>query len=487
MKYLIKIKYIIYKLLYNIFINKYIKLLLIYCNNIIEFVNLVIPILKLDIYLLKIFFIKIKKIYFKLKVWKHLFIIFFFILGVIPFFIFIIFLFFFFKYMLKYIFLFFDYFVFYNENHKYFQNFFKFKYYVLYFFDFVPRILKETFNYIFRNKWKAYFASIIIAFLKRKKIKYLGIFYKQTDYFLLVYVPKKYIELSNKIHDDFILWILYYIKLKKKIRFKWIRFKLKFIKYKVKIVKYNKYKYRFRLKLRLKLKIRRNVHYKYYYYKYKHNLFYLIWWRKFLFSEAFRVTIYAFFEVSLLNIKACFLYTFFFIKLNIAYVFINIIYIILRFIFSLSWNIKIYNKEFENLLFNKKQKLIKHIINLIINILYTILVYKIPVIYRSTYTWYNISEEMYYMIWSFKSLTYWNLKFYSIVVKFFKRLHPLCINLLKYDKKFLKLIYSFKIWYFCCKLKLKIIDIYYYIIIVIFDFYINFLLFLYKLILLYLC
>ncbi len=70
---------------------------------------------------------------------------------------------------------------------------------------------------------------------------------------------------------------------------------------------------------------------------------------------------------------------------------------------------------------------------------------------------------MYFTIKSFKSLTYWNIKFYSIIIKFFKRLHPLTINLIKYNKKILNFIYVFKFNYFYSKFKEKIIDFYNYI------------------------
>jgi hypothetical protein len=455
-------KYKILRFIYIFMLNKNIKVLYNFLEIIIiEFLD--------DLRFFKLY-LKIKKQnYLKLKLWKHFFIISFIILGLIPLILAFIISFICLKYIIKYLFIFVEYWLI-PENNSYSKIFLGVKYNIFCFFDYIPYILKETFRYLFKNNWTRFFLSKIKDEIAWKKYKFLKNFYKKTDYFLLIYIPKKYIQLCNFIENSFIWLILTYFKNKKRLKNFYLLIKnfykpikYKYFKYQILYRKVMKYKYKFKLRLRLKLKFRRNFYYSIFYYKKTHLLFYIIWWRKFLFSEAFRVTIYAFFFVIFHNTKASIKYIFIFIKQITYEKLTNILYLKTRFKFTLNMKVNILKSILEyKWLFNLS--VIKTIIQKnIINLLYNIIVYKIPIFYFNKYFWIKLNYKIYFTLKSFKSLTYWNIKFYSIIIKFFKRNHPKYINLFIYNIKFIKFLYNYKINYLIINFKNKIFDIYSYI------------------------
>lgn len=466
--YIIKLKIYIYNFNY--------KIILIKSWNYLQYIY---EELDNDFYLTKRNFRNFRNTYKSLSILKHILIIFFFFAGIIPIIIFLFFSFFFIKYIIKYIFLTINFFFFNEkeiEEEKHF--YFRIQNNIWYIFELIPLSFKKIYKFIFKSNWTLYFINKIINYLFKKLKKIKNYFINKFDYFILIYLPRKYNELEqinwqDNLHNIYVNFMILYYKLRKKI-FKVLPWKLKKIKYIItwylkKYIFIKIYKeiiiYLFRIKiliyyyklyvyLKKKTKLYSDKFY-YWYYIYIKIKFYYIWMVKvFLISRACWVTIEAFFLVNYKNFKAYFIFFFFNLYCYMCFKF----YINLDKI-----NKVILSKNY--LLFYLKNYIKFFIINKIINIQYFRMYIFIIILYFYFRWWIlifiktdflvDLNVTMYQTDFGDRSLNWRNLKIYQVVVKFFVKAYIWKNKLYKFI--FYKIVYYQRLLWFYGNLKELII------------------------------
>jgi len=267
--FLVKILYLGYKYLYKLILLKYIINLIKYYQLFLNLMTLLIYYISHDLYKLKFYYYTKKKIYLKLSFFKHFLIIFLIITGIIPLLIIVYLFFFFLKYIFKYLFILLDFFIFYDLSLKYYNIYYNIKINVIFIFEYIPNLLIDIYRYIFKSQWLNYFKKIFINYLKKKKYKYLKKFYKNTDYFILDYLPRFMNDLRDNSEIKYNMFMLSYIRQKKKLKKIFYKYRAIFLIKKYKCRKFFLIKYSYYRKLYKK-------NYYKLYYKHKQISFYLI-------------------------------------------------------------------------------------------------------------------------------------------------------------------------------------------------------------------
>lgn len=372
------------------------------------------------------FLLNYSKLIIKLKnlgIINFLILLFFTILGVIPFIIFIYILFYLIKYIFKYILLIID-FILPDDSIKY--N--RIKNLIYKFFDTVPVILNKIYKFLFKSNWTFFFLKIILNYLKKKKNKIMSYIFKKFDYFVLIYLPKLFYKYKDKVTDDYRIFIIIsFYKIKKKILITWPwRVKLYFIKIYKKIYLriYKKYFLWPYLKYQLlKLKFKK-IYIKIYYYirfKYTYIKYNLIWLLKvFIKSEACTMTIHAFFKLNYFRIRAYTIYILMHIYYSIGYSIIFNIYDLRTKIYKR----KIYINRYIFLYICWYREKIKYIPSLrfciYLAMAYHLFIWWVIVLLK-THFWIDFKDECYFLEYGDRSQSWWNLQLYAIVVKFFSK------------------------------------------------------------------
>jgi len=443
--------YNIYKKYYNLLIdyNIFFKLFIILCNfkKITEVlfyeINWDINILSLNYSNL---IIRLKK----LGIINNLILLFFTILGIVPFIIFIYVTFFLIKYIFKYILLILDFF-FYEDNIKY--N--KIKNQIFNFFEIVPIILNKIYKFLFKSNWTFFFFKIILNYLKKKKDRLLSYIFKKFDYFILIYLPRLFYKYKDKVTDDYRIFIIIsFYKIKKKILITWPwRIKLYFIKIykKIHLRVYKKYYIYTSLKYQLiKLKYRK-IYIKIYYYtryKYTYVKFNLIWFFKvFVKSEACTMTIHAFFKLNYFRIRAYIIYILMHLYYSIAYNIILNLYDLRTKIFKRNVYINKYIYFFICWYREKIKYMPSFRFRVYLAIAYHLFIWWVIILLK-THFWIDFKDECYFLEYGDRSLSWWNLKLYDIVVTFFTKAYITNWIFPTWDWKYIVYKSRYYFWFF---------------------------------------
>lgn len=466
--FIIKLNYYIYKFIYKIILIESWK----YLQNIYEELDN-------DIYLARRNYRNYINSYKNLSILKHILIIFFFFAGLVPLLILIFFFFFFIKYIIKYIFLTINFFFFNEkeideEKHFYFviQN------YIWYIFEEIPLKLKNTYKFIFKSNWTLYFINKIVNYILNKYIKIKNYFINKFDYFILIYLPKKYNELEqinwqDNLHNIYVNFMILYYKSKKKI-FKILPWKIKKFKY-ILIWYFKKYIfikiyqeiiiYLFRIKiliyyyklyvfLKKQIKLYSDKFY-YWYYVYIKIKFYYIWMVKvFLISRACWVTIEAFFLLNYKNFRAYFFFFFMNLYYNMCFKFYIILDKLYKVILSKNYFLIYLKNYIKFYMINKLINIQYFRMYIFIILLYFIFRWWILIFIKADFL-IDLNVTMYQTEFGDRSLNWRNLKIYQVVVKFFVKAYIWKNKLYKFI--FYKIVYYQRLLWFYGNLKELII------------------------------
>lgn len=482
--YLNKLIYFFSKAIYKLLQNNYIYKLFIVINNLLKLLEIIIDEISWDLSLLEDNYNKLKSQLKELGIIRNLFLIFLLILGILPVFIFIYILFYFIKYIIKYLFLIIDYCI--SDNNYYISDdylvYLEFKSKVFFFFDWLPKIIVTIYKFLFKSKWTSYFLKLLINYLVNKKNEYMIRFLKRFDYFILIYLPKKFYDFKDKADSEYKIYIiLSYYKIKKKllITYPWY-IKIFFFRLYRKIYKIyyiNVYKKIFLLYLRyylknyyrykiLKLKWDK-LYWKIYYFiriRYIKIKFTLIWFFKlFIWTTAFTMTIEAFFVLNKSRLRAYSIYIFMHFYYSIAYIFIskfnNILINILkidRFFYLILFYIKSWIFEKLNNIYNTR-------FYIMIGIMHHLFIWSY-LIFLNTYFWIDFKQESYFLEFGDASQSWWNLQLYAIVIKFFTKAYVTIPGTFWHTLKWKKLIWVARYYYwYIGNFKIKSYDISYFI------------------------
>jgi hypothetical protein len=430
-----------YKIIYNFFIT--IKKLYIILEVLIYEIIWDINVLYSNY---NILIIKLKK----LSIIKLIILLFLTILGIIPFIIIIYTLFYLIKYIIKYILLILDFY--FNDDKKIYN---KIKFIIINFFEKTPIILFKIYKFLFKSNWTLFFFKKFINFLKKIKNKILAYIFKKFDYFILILLPKFFYKYKDKITDDYRIYIIIsFYKIKRKILITWPwRIKLYILKLykKIHLRIYKKYILTLKLKYQLnKLKLKK-IYRKIYYiikFKYTYIKFNLIWFLKvFIKSEACRMTIYAFFKLNYFRIRAYIIYIFMHIYYNITY---NIIFKIYNLnIYFLKINIYLNIYWFKYILWYREKIKYKSsfIFRIYLAIAYHLFIWWVIILLKTDF-WIDFKDECYFLEYGDRSQSWWNLKLYSIVVKFFSKAYITNLFFHTLDWKNIIYIARYYFWWF---------------------------------------
>lgn len=466
-----KLIYNLYKIIYNLLNNNFIYRLLKVFFYLLRILEIFIDEMNWDIGILKSNYNKLNIKLKKIGIVKNLILIFLFILGIIPFIIIIYTIFYFIKYIFKYIFLILD-FYFNDDDIKY--N--KIKYTIFILCEIIPQIIKKAYKFLFKSNWVYFFLKIILNYLEKKKNKIISYIFKKIDYFILVYLPKLFYKYQDKVKDDYRIFIIIsFYKLKRKIFIIWPwRIKIFFLKlykkickkinmiknyYHKKYIVLNTLKYEtYRLKYR-------KIYIKIYYYiriKYIYVKFTSIWVIKvFIRSEACFMTIQAFFILNYFRIRGYSIHIFRHIYYILGYKIIFNIYILRKKYYKkyIYLNMYIY---FFIIWYREKIKYIPSFrFRIYLAIAYHFFVWKF-IVFVNTDFCIDFRDEFYFLVYGDTSLSWWNLKLYSIVIQFFSKAY--ITNLFFHTQDWKNIIYvaRFYFWWFG-NLEIFIYDISYFI------------------------
>lgn len=458
----IKLIYFIYKNIYWIVINySFFFFIYYYLIKIFNYLVFITDEIYYDYYDIKRNFYKKFKLYLNLGLVKHIFLIFFFFAGLIPLLLFISFCFFFTKYIFKYLFLTLDFFINPDDDDED-SNYYKIKYYVMYFFGYVPYIIIKIYKFLFKSRWTRFFLTMFLNYLIKKKNRLIKYFINKIDYFVLVYLPKKYdnLKLIN-YHNIYVDFMIIFYKIKKKIfvTIPWFirRFFLRIYKkiyigiYKNIILRFYRI-YFLRRFLAIKLiylkieKLYSDI-YHYCLYKYKHIKYYLIWlFKVYIWSEACYITIEAYFDLNYLNGKAYIKYIFMHLYYNFCYVIIYKWCELLKLIFKRSYY---YNCIYFYLCKLKNRKINDYY--LLVWYWYYNYIYNYFILWTSifikTQFLIDFNFECYQVDFGDKSQTWWNIKIYDVIALFFIRAYASAP--LRYKLRFFKIVYHMRFnWFY---------------------------------------
>lgn len=431
--------------------NKYFRLFLIWVKNLLDFAFLINYVIQEDRANFSLKLNQYKKIYFSLSIFKHLLIIFLLITGVVPLFLFINMVFFFFKYLFKYSFLTIDYFL--DSNNKYYLSIKKFVYS---FFIIIPTIISKIFIYLFGGGWIRFFLDKLKIYFINKWYSTLSNFYRITDNFLLIYVPKKIANLREKTQEFYYIFILSFFKSKGKAKVK-----LKGNKRKI-------YKKVRRLSRALKLLNRSysDLYRRYYYILYfKYIRAYCHWawiFRKFIWSDMLNVTIEAFSYIAFWDLIACFIYIKKLIYTRLEYYLMILMMNISRFIIVIGCykdNLVEYLKYLVRVFIGNFKRILLRLLH---SFLFNLTILLSPLIFHDLYFWYWLKDEFYEIDKGYRSFMWFNVKFYSVIQKFFRRLKPTPIRLYIFNKRFDKILWYITIKYYFTLISRRIIEQGYY-------------------------
>lgn len=442
------ILYYTYKLVYYLMLNKYVILFIKFSNNIINYINLMIYVMLEDYYIIKFRLNEYKDIYLNFGIFKHIFIIFFVITGVIPVILFFVLIFFTFKYLFRYFFLTLDYFI--ETENKYYLFIRK---YTNHFFIIIPDMLKRLYNYIFGGGWTRFFLLKIKDYLIYRWQKFLSSFFRITDNFLLVFIPKKFVQLRGKIEELYPRLMLSYLRLKRKLKAKYWRLKIilkRFIKRYIKLKRFRR-SWNKRTKL---IKRNYNDFYRKYRFiiraKYIRAYIYYCWiFKKFIISEVCVVMIEAFFYIAFWDFIALSIYFFRWFYCRLEFFLMTImVNIANRLIF---WYYYLYNilQDFPiYYIWVIRAYIKKFILRLIHDFSFNLTILSIPAIYYNQDWWYVFKLEYYEVDRGYRSFMWYSLKFYAVIQKFFRKLRPTPLKLFIYNKKFDWNIFYLTVYYY---------------------------------------
>ena len=463
------IKYLYIKLLYNIYkyfyliVKQYNNLLFIYYYllKIFNYLIFISDELYYDYYHFRRNLSKSFKLYKKLSIFKHIFLIFFFFAGLIPLILFFSFCFFFVKYIFKYLFLTLDFFIKFDDDDEE-SYYYKIKYYIMYFFGFIPYIIIKSYKFLFKSNWTRYFFNLFINYLKNKKDKFIRFFINKIDYFFLVYIPRKYENLKPiNFHDIYVDFMIIFYKVRKRIFVTLPWFVRKFI-YKiyrriyVKIYKniilryYRIYFLRRYLALKyLWLKINKIYSdiFHYILYKYKHVKYYLIWlFKVYIWSYACYITIEAFFDLNYLNGKAYIKYIFMHLYYNFCYIIIYKWCELLKLIFKRSYYLNCFYFYIYKLRNEKINEVYLYLWYYYYCIIYHFFIWW-TLVFLKVHFFIDFNFECYQVDFGDKSQTWWNIKIYDVIALFFVRAYASAP--LRYKLRFFKIVYHMRFnWFY---------------------------------------
>jgi len=467
MKYFRKI-YLALKLNLYIIIYHFYKLLYIIINyknvaRILFLIYLIYDEIIYDFYEIKKYHKKVFNNYKKLNIFKHLFLIFFFFAGIVPLIIFFIYLFFIAKYITKYIYFILDFLLDNNDEDNTYYN--KIKYFWIFFFNEIPMFIIKSYIYIFKTKWIKLFFLFIKNYFINKKNKILKYFLDKLDNLVLIYIPKKIEEFNTyDWNSKYIQLLIIYYKVKKYIIIiiPWrIKCYLKRIYKRIYILIYNeiyeniiRHNYRKYILLPyniivlnyIKILILFSKIYYFIYYKYICIYIYSVWFFKvYLFSYACFVTVEGCILILINNFKTL-------MGFGILYIF----HIFCYFCFTI-W-LKLFTKIFKTTYYIKllryyliveKNKIKKYILNnrenFCLMIVYYFVIIKI-IFYLNSEFLLEVETEFYETEFGARSQTWWNLKIYQVIEKFFVKTGDYLMTF--YKLRFYKYVHMMRIdWY----------------------------------------
>lgn len=460
---------IVFKLLEYVFILK----LIILFNNFLRFLEILIYEISLDLEQLYINYNKLKISLKKLGIIKNLLLIFLLILGILPVILFIYVLFYFFKYFFKYLFFILDFFI--SEDNSLYLLI---KNYLDLFFEIIPKFILKIYFFLFRSNWTAYFIKLIVEYLRKKKNKLVNYILKKIDYFVLIYLPEKFYNFKDKAEGEYKLFIiLLYYKCKKrilitypwyikiffsrlyKIPYNYIYWKIypKYLKY------YLRNHYRYKL---LNLKWDRVYWILYYFIRYRYIKikFTSIWFFKlFIWTTAFPMTLEAFYLLNMSRFRSYFFYIFKHIYYNITYTVISRLYIFISNLFKIDVHFYMFLFHIKCWLYMKIQDIYDKRFYALLSIAYHFFIWSYIVILK-TYFWIDFQQEIYFMEFGDRSQSWWNLQLYAIVIRFFTKAHVTRPGTFWHTLKWQKIIWKIRYyyWYFG-NFKLKFKDISYFV------------------------
>ena len=417
-----KIKYIIFKNYYEQLLNNNFLEFMLKIFIFIDYVEHIIYYIRRDMSNLILYIKEKKKMYYNFGFIRHVLFIFFLIMGFIPFIMVLHVIFYFTKHLFKYILFTIDFF-FNVENNKYFEQFSKI---IIIIFEDMPNYVKLFYRFLFKKKWVSIFKKYMKNYFINKKNNILKKIFKSIDHFFLIYAPRKFIEIQDKLIDWYYLTMIFYIRKKKKIR--------KFIYFlKHKQVR-ARYKWRFLLK-------KKNRPYKIVYYKYKQILFFLIWLKKFIFSDVCKVTIHAFFIINYLNVKATFIYIFIYSFQMLENKYVRVFYYFLMLYYEICFYIRFFNVYAKYYIWNSCLYYLYALFYLFVAYLDYAFFWVLPIVFHYIKAWIIAKGNLFTIEQANYSLMWWNLKFYAVIAKFFVRLEPTELGTFIFDWKFKRVMY----------------------------------------------
>jgi len=424
--YIIKSKYIINKFIYFFLKTKTIKLLIKISNYFGGYLLLMRNIIEDDFFLLKSKKDQFKENYLKLSFPKHIIFLFFLLTGVVPLLVFFYLMFFFFKYCFKYLYLTLDYFFPFLRTNRIYLSIITISDLI---FISLPNFLSRILGYFFGGGWTRFFLNKIKTSLKNRWLKFLSSFFSRTDEIILVKSPNMYMKFKEKFVDLYYWSIRVFFIFQRKLKDFLRGFRNFFLRIFRKIRRKN------RLVRRIYDKWFRIYYYRWYFIYIRTYIYYAWIFRKYIWSDAFRVTLEAYFFIAFWNLVACIKYSLALLYTRLQYIYSEIIFSIWTSIIYLEFSLK----NFLEYLYYKSRisKIYLHnrFIEFNRRFIFYFSSFMGQIIYGSPYAWYWWRHQCYEVDKGFISLMWYSLKFYAIIQRFFRRLYPLPFRLFFFNRK----------------------------------------------------